>query len=685
MPRAGEPTLCGASLRLACSGGSETPPRADPAQRVLKAVLLLAAVVFLVVALARPAWDPVRQEVVQRGRDVVFVLDVSRSMMAEDLPPNRLERAKLAILDAVDRLEGDRVALAVFAGATVVKCPLTLDYAFFRMVLEDVSPWSVSRGGTLIGDALRTVLRDVFDGKRSNYRDIVLITDGEDHDSFPLEAAAEVGALGVRLIAIGLGDERVGQRIPVVADDATASANVAGTRSFLQHAGQEVWSRLDADTLRKMTDATPGGRYLNVATGAIDFGEVYRRLIASAAGREIGTRELERLEEKFQIFLAVCLLLLALEMLVRERKRGGVARGAALWLLAGCLAPMTVDGASVRGLVNEGNEAYRARAYDKALRSYDQAAEKDPESPYVSLNRANALYRNGAYDEAIEAYGKAVRQTLERNVPQLKASALHNLGNAYFRQGEQAAPTDPRQALQSLVQAARSYSDALRVDRGRNASAHNLEVTRRRIHELREQAQQQPQKGGQRDQDNDSQDQERGDRNEALERAAQEQQRLADESESLEQDRQQRRDADSRQQQQQRAQDLSDRQQDLREQTQQMAANADGPTRQQLEDAVGNQQQAQQDLEQGRPGEAEAEQREAAEALRRAADAREGPGQQPAEAQSAQASRQDVDMHQLSEREREMLTEQILVKEKLDRRRRQLLQRVGAVPVEKDW
>ena len=167
---------------LARLGRSSMP---DPARRVLKCLLVLAAIGSLVVALARPAWDAVREEVTQRGRDVVFLLDVSRSMLAEDLPPNRLERAKLAILDAVDRLDGDRVALAVFAGATVVKCPLTLDYGFFRMALGDVTTASVSRGGTLIGDGLRTVLRDVFDGKRSNFRDIVLITDGRTTRAFP--------------------------------------------------------------------------------------------------------------------------------------------------------------------------------------------------------------------------------------------------------------------------------------------------------------------------------------------------------------------------------------------------------------------------------------------------------------------------------------------------------------------
>lgn len=648
--------------------------RADPAQRALKAGLLLAALAFLVVALARPAWDPVREEVTQRGRDVVFLLDVSRSMLAEDLPPTRLERAKLAIHDAVDRLEGDRVALAVFAGATVVKCPLTLDYGFFRMVLDDILQESVSRGGTLIGDALRTVLRDVFDGKRGNYRDIVLITDGEDHESFPLEAAAEAGGLGVRLIAVGLGDERVGQRIPVPAPE-----TVEGRR-FLRHEGREVWTRLDSDTLRKMADATPGGRYLNVATGTIDLGEVYRRLIGSAEGQEVGTRTLERLDEKFQIFLAVCLALLALEMLLRDRRRPSAAGGIAVLLLGSALAPASAEAASVRGLVNEGNEAYRSEDYDRALRSYEQALEQDPASPYVSLNRANALYRNGEYAAAVEAYGQAVRQSLARNAPALESASLHNLGNALFKQAEQAVPANPRQALDWLVQSARSYAEALRIDPRQAASAHNLEIARRLIRQLQEQADQQPQAGGQPQEDGDSEGQDEADRNDALRQAAEEQQRLADESEALERERQERRDADSRKGQRQRAQDLADRQRELRERTEQLAEDASPDAQGSLQEAARHQREAQRELASERAGEAEREQRQAADALRRAVG-----GQAADAAEASDADSREAGAPAPAGQDQELTAEQILAKEQLDRRRRQWLRRVEAVPVEKDW
>jgi len=284
------------------------------ARRRWKAGLLLMSLALIAVATARPAWNPVSKRVERRGRDVIFVLDVSRSMLAEDLVPNRLERSKLAIRDCIERLEGDRVALVVFAGSAVVKCPLTMDYGFFRMMLEDVSTESVSRGGTMIGDAIRKCLDEVFDDRHKEHKDIILITDGEDHDSFPVEAASEAGERGIRVLAVGIGDEDQGKRIPVTDEN--------GHRTFLKYDGQEVWSKLGADTLRKTVNATPGGRYLNVATGTIDLGEVYAELVASAEKKTLESRTVKRYEEKFQIFIAMAFVLLCVEMVLTERKRG---------------------------------------------------------------------------------------------------------------------------------------------------------------------------------------------------------------------------------------------------------------------------------------------------------------------------------------------------------------------------
>ena len=286
---------------------------ASASKRRWKAAATSIAVGFIVVALSRPGWNPKAKTIERRGRDVVFLLDVSKSMLAEDLAPSRLERAKLAVRDCIERLQGDRVALVAFAGSSAVKCPLTLDYGFFRMMLDTVGPDSIAQGGTMIGDAVRKTLDDVFDDQEKKYKDIILITDGEDHDSFPEEAAKQAGARGVRLIAIGLGDEDEGRRIPVTDNQ--------GHRAFLKYKGEEHWSKLDADTLRKMVNATPGGKYLNVSTGTIDLGDVYARLVATAEKKDLESQTVKRYEEKFQVFLAVALALLCIEWVTGEKRR----------------------------------------------------------------------------------------------------------------------------------------------------------------------------------------------------------------------------------------------------------------------------------------------------------------------------------------------------------------------------
>ena len=646
----------------------------DPSRRVLKAALFLSGMALVALALARPGWDAVREEVTQSGRDVVFLLDVSRSMLAEDLPPNRLERAKLAIRDALERLDGDRVALAAFAGGTVVKCPLTLDYGFFRMALDDVSPASVARGGSLIGDALREVVSDVFDAKRSNVRDIVLITDGEDHESFPVEAAAQAGAQGVRLIAIGLGDEQSGRRIPAQRGDAATS------RSFLRYQGQEVWSKLDAATLRRMAQATPGGVYVNAATGAVDLGAIYSRLIARAEGAEIASRSVERVEEKFQLFLIGCLILLALEIALRDRSSRRVVAMAACWAALGSLAPIA-GAASLRGLVNGGNDSYRAEQYGNALSAYDQALEQEPDSPYASFNRANALYRAGRFPEAADAYSAAVLAGVDAGLGQIQSAGLHGLGNARYREAEGAAETDPGSATRLLESAATAYADALRADASRTDSAHNLELARRMIQKLRERASSQPQGSDGAEQEGE---QEQQGRESALRQAAEDQDRLADESREQAQDRRQRAGEAAREQQEQREQDLAQQQADLERRTQQLSEGAGKDAQQELEDAARHQEQAQASLKDGEPADAEQSQRAAAEALRRAAEQSSDSGsqQQAAEAQAGDSSAEPSAQEEGGLPE--TTADQILAKERQDRVRRQL-QRVGVIAVEKDW
>lgn len=464
----------------------------DHSRRRWKSFLLLAAFAFAVVALARPAWNPVEEQVQRRGRDVVFLLDVSKSMLAEDLAPNRLGRAKLAILDAVDRIQGDRVALVVFAGTAVVKCPPTYDYGFFRMAVQDVSVNSVSRGGTLIGDAIRTTISQVLTDSTRGHRDLVLITDGEDHESVPLEAARQLGQMGVRLIAIGLGDENQGRRIPITGAD--------GRRHFLQYQGREVWSRLDAETLRKMVNETPGGRYLNVATGTIDFGDVYLKLIASAEQTDLGTARFRHYEEKYQIFLTVAFLLLCFEIAMRERKRAARMMVLLLVVWAGGGAAWAQ---SARSLVTEGNKAYHDQRFPDALDHYKKAEGAKPDAPQIWFDKGDALYQQGDYAGASDAFEQAA---VHSDNSRLQALSKYNQGNATFQTARHEAQQDPQQAIRTMEKAVQLYHDSLDADPSFSAARHNIEVAKRAIAEIR-QMPPPPQSNKQKQNDKQKQDQ----------------------------------------------------------------------------------------------------------------------------------------------------------------------------------
>jgi Ca-activated chloride channel family protein len=289
-------------------------PSASLSRQVFKSCLLIVAFAAIVFALTRPAWNPTPREVKRKGRDVVILLDTSRSMLAEDIKPNRLERAKLAIGDLMETIRGDRIGIITFAGDTSVKCPLTQDYSFVRMALDQITTESAPKGGTNVGDAIRKAVGDVFDQQVKEYKDIILITDCDDlEESFPVQAAEKAGQRGIRIIAVGLGNPDEGARIPIVEPN--------GTKTFLKYQGQEVWTKLDEQTLRQVVAATPAGAYIPVQTGTFDLGEIYNDLVFSAQRRDLESTTVLEYNEKFQVFLALALILIVIEEFISERKR----------------------------------------------------------------------------------------------------------------------------------------------------------------------------------------------------------------------------------------------------------------------------------------------------------------------------------------------------------------------------
>lgn len=285
-------------------------------RRWLKAACLLGVVGAMIVALAQPQWGRRWQDVQRRGRDVMILLDVSRSMLAEDVSPNRLEGAKVGIRELVQVVReegGHRLGLVVFAGRASLQCPLTLDANFFLRRLQEVGPHTAGRGGSLLGDAIRHALRGMATLPHHD-KDIILITDGDDHDSFPLQAAATAAEQGVAIYAVGVGDAGTGARIPVRGAD--------GRVTYLEHQGREVRSRLRHDLLLDMAQMT-GGAYVPAGTGVIELDRIYTELIAPKGRQDTEHDRRERFVHRFQWFVLAALGLLVVELFIPESAARG--------------------------------------------------------------------------------------------------------------------------------------------------------------------------------------------------------------------------------------------------------------------------------------------------------------------------------------------------------------------------
>lgn len=328
-----------------------------PTLRVAKDALLLLAAAGCLLALADPAWGLVSKKVQRQGRQVVFLVDLSRSMLAKDLRPNRLERAKAEIAQCLEVLQGDRVALVGFAGTAAVLCPPTLDYAFFQMALNEMSPSALARGGTNLGDALRMVRNEIFNDTTGEGRDVILITDGEDHDSLPVEAAKALGALQVRLLIVGLGDDKAGTLLSIPDEQ--------GQETLLKYHGQPVRSRLDSETLQAMADATPGGVYLAVGTRDFDLRDFYRQTVSTAKQQTFEEESLVQKEKRYPLFLLPAMILLALGVVLPAGKRPPKPGRLAL-LLASLLLPQTSPAASPRAIFQKGTQALQAGNLEEA-------------------------------------------------------------------------------------------------------------------------------------------------------------------------------------------------------------------------------------------------------------------------------------------------------------------------------
>lgn len=450
----------------------------SPRRQRTKALLWLAGLLFLLLALARPQWGFIWEETTQRGRDIIVAIDTSRSMLAQDMAPDRLTRAKLAALDLLRLAKNDRLGLIAFAGGAFLQCPLTMDDEVFRQNVNALDIGIIPQGGTAIGEAIDVALDAFASEEGDNHRVMVLFTDGEDHESGVMEEAARAKDRNLKIFTVGVGTP-AGHVLRVVDEQ--------GRASFVKdNAGNVVQSKLNEDLLRQI--ATEANGFYLPLRDANAMQVLFQRGIEPLQAGELSSKMMRRLNERFYWPLSIAVLLLLIEALLPptpRRRAVAVAAAMLMFILPAQASPQRAY------------RDFKEGRFKEAHQEYQRLLEKNPLDPKLNYNAGAAAYQAGEFDTAVKSFNQAATaQDLE-----LQESAYYNLGNANYRLGEHADDAKAREAL--WQQALKNYDAALKLNPADKDAAFNQQVVKQRLEQLRQQQQQQQKK----DKNNDNKDQ----------------------------------------------------------------------------------------------------------------------------------------------------------------------------------
>jgi len=435
-------------------------PIAGRFQRV-KALLFLLALALIAVALAGPRWGQEFQQVRRRGVDVIIAVDVSASMLAEDVKPNRLTQAKRELGQLINGLEGDRVGVVAFAGAAFLQCPLTLDYSAARSLLDLVGPELIPRPGTSLAAAIQAAL-EAYPPNTAKNRALVLLTDGEDHGGALDAAVKRAAEAGVRIFPIGFGNPS-GEIIPFRDENGNLLAYKKDAK------GQTVVSKMDEAALRSLADKTEGA-YFPATEGEIEVSKVLEA-VNRLEKRELESRVYGVGRNHFRWPLAFALLLLVLDFFWPEvrghfrRVAGDIAKfrgfGKSLWMGVALVLTLSSLGHALGRMPGS--------------KELSPAAQERPGDPQAQFNLGHALYNEGSFAASAETFKKAAAArgrpglsdgAVAAQNPVIKSAALYNAGTAMFRQGK-------------LEDAVEEYKAALRLNPSDPDAKHNLEMAQR--------------------------------------------------------------------------------------------------------------------------------------------------------------------------------------------------------------
>jgi Ca-activated chloride channel family protein len=502
--------------------GAELTRSMSTGRRRFKRSLFAASIAFLFISLAEPQAGFHWEEVKRRGNDIIFAVDTSRSMLTPDVKPDRLTRAKLAIDDFVQRLDGDAVGLVAFAGSAFLQCPLTLDYGAFHESLAALDTHIIPRGGTDISSAIRAA-QSALHNRAGSDKVLILVTDGEDLEGDALDTAkAAFKQDGLKIYTVGVGSAN-GDLIPLPPDQ--------GGGFLKDSEGHFVRSRLDESALKALAQAT-GGAYAPLGTSNQGLETIYAQALAPLAKHELESRTEKVYIERYQWPLAACLACLLASLMVGTRRRSrsprraaaaGAAAGVGAALGAGA-APaggaasaagatpgaVTASAAAIalivllpatpaRATTASAASAYQRGDFPQAQRDYSAAAARDPGQPVLNFDAGTAAYKAGDFPVAAREFQSSLDAAKSGSAERLaqQQDAYYNLGNTLYREGQKSEKSDAQKTVESWTGAVKAYDAALQL-RGDDAdSKFNRDFVKRKLDQLKkqQQSQGQPQQG----------------------------------------------------------------------------------------------------------------------------------------------------------------------------------------------
>lgn len=452
-------------------------------RRALRFGLLLLGIALAIASLAQPRLGYSYNEVQRKGLDLIIAVDTSRSMLANDVPPNRLQRVKLAAQDLVGELRGDRMGLIAFAGRAFLQAPLTIDYDAAMEAVNDLDTNVIPEGGTNISAAIDLAVRTYGKSAVGN-RALIIFTDGEELAGDSVKVAKQAADAGVRIFTIGVGTPE-GSLIPLPAQ--------GGGSAFVKDGGgQVVKSKLDEGRLREIATET-GGMFLPLGNGPATMHQLYAEGLSKMQAAQIDARLSQQPIERYQWPLGAAILALARSMLISERKRVGrrVAKRAApkrTPALAGT-AILSLLATNIAFAAAPGLDAYRAEHFSEAYEQLQQTLQAHPDAratDKIQFDAGAAAYKMKDYGKALQSFSQALLSPDQ----QLQARSHYNLGNTLYQRGE--GQKTPETKLTDWANAVQHYDQTLKLQPENKEAKENSEFVKQKIEELKKEQEQKP-------------------------------------------------------------------------------------------------------------------------------------------------------------------------------------------------